>query len=1287
MQIRKFGKTREVVPVPSLVNLQSRSYDEFLDAEAQSEARDPKRGLEAIFKEFFPITGLDDKIQVTYHGYVFTNPQHTTDECRDLGLTYQRGIKLKIRVSGEGLQNNVLEEDVHIGYFPIRIGGGEFIVNGAERTIVTQIQRSPGVDFSAETAASGRRNFSCRIIPERGSWIQVEQTTKDALVVKIDKSAKVYASCFLRALSKDHATTAAVVKEFYLTENVAIAARGAKDKIVGRILAADVINKEDGEILLKACEPVNEGAFNNFRDLGVESVDVITGVEVNGQVQPVKQDDILLNTLRQDEAASHEEALLRIYRRLRPGNPTDDAKVREFFQDRFLNDSRYNLGSVGRFRINRKLHSEGESRILTTDDYVKTLKYLLSLIRSNSMAGELDDIDHLGNRRVRPIADLLSDELRAAMLKLRRAVKEKLSRDLQQEDLAAQLAPRNLFNNQAVDSAIQNFFQRGELSQVVDQSNLLSQLTHERRLSALGPGGLNRKRAGFEVRDVHTSHYGRICPIETPEGANIGLIVSLAIYAAVNEYGFLVTPYRPVKDGKVADEVVYLMADEEAEAKIAQATVELDEKNRIKQEICQVRWQGQFTEVGTGEVTHLDVSPKQMIGVSAALIPFLEHDDANRALMGANMMRQAVPMLISEAPRVVTGMELEIPKSSSMVVIADEEGEVVGVDALHIEVKGAGANRIYPLRKYHGLNERTCLNQTPIVRLGDTVKPGQIIADGGGTDQGELALGRNALVAFMPFDGYNFEDAIVINERLLAEDRFTSIHIEEFKVEIRETKLGKEEFTREIPGRSEEALRNLDERGIVRVGTMTRPGDILVGKVTPKNKSELSPEEKLLHAIFGRAGEDVRDDSLVMKPGIKGVVVAVKRFQRRTALTEKDKREEQLRLKAIEDRFAGEMARIVREKFDRIWEVAGANVVNIETGEVVEYSRDMADDEILRLNKELPVTALNFVGSKRRRAREIYDEYDPKIDAVQVDCKKEIENAKRGDDLPTGVLEMVKVFVARKLTLKVGDKMAGRHGNKGVISVIVPEEDMPFLPDGRTVDVCLNPLGVPSRMNVGQILETHIGWAAQILGVQACTPVFDGASEADIQAMLKEAGIPEDGKVRLNDGRTGIPMHQKTTVGVMYMLKLHHLVEDKLHARATGSYSLITQQPLGGKARFGGQRFGEMEVWALEAYGAAHVLQEILTVKSDDVDGRTRIYESMVKGDGSLTYGTPMAFEVLMNEIRGLCLDIRLHRPEDMSFDAEAQALDFGLPKGGEAVAPDQEFIAEPAAAADDADK
>ncbi len=1272
MQIRSFGKTKEVIPVPSLVNLQSRSYDEFLDTEAAPENRNAAKGLEAIFREFFPVSGYDDQVVVSYHGYLFTQPQHNIDECRDLGLTFQRGLKLKIRVSGHNHPTfkDVLEEDVHIGYFPIRIGGGEFIINGAERTIVTQIQRSPGVDFSSETGASGRRAYSCRIIPERGSWIQVEQTSKDVLQIKIDKSAKVVATCFLRALSKDFGTTPAIIKAFFKTDTVSVNSKTAKDKVIGKILASDVIDKDSGEALAKACEIVSEGNFNNFKDLGITEVEVISST--------VKPDDILLNTLREDESQSHEEALLRIYRRLRPGNPTDEAKVREFFQDRFLNEQRYNLGSVGRFRINRKLKINGDSRVLTVKDYLAALEYLLTLIRSSSSAGELDDIDHLGNRRVRPIADLLSDELRAAMLKLRRAVKEKLSRDLQQEDVAQVLAPRNLFNNQAVDSAIQNFFQRGELSQVVDQSNLLSQLTHERRLSALGPGGLNRKRAGFEVRDVHTSHYGRICPIETPEGANIGLIVSLAIYSAVNEYGFLVTPYRKVVNGKITDEIVYLMADEEAEAKTVQATVELDKNGKILQEICQVRYAGLFTEVPLSEVTYADVSPKQMIGVSAALIPFLEHDDANRALMGANMMRQAVPLLINEAPVIATGMELEVPKSSSMVVMADDDGTVTSVDAKHITV----GTRKYEMRKFHGLNERTCLNQQPIVMLGDKIKKGQIIADGGGTDGGQLALGKNILVAFMPYDGFNFEDAIVVNERLLAEDRFTSIHIEEFKVEIRETKLGKEEFTREIPGRSEEALRNLDERGFVRPGTLVKPGDVLVGKVTPKNKSELSPEEKLLHAIFGRAGEDVRDDSLVMKPGIRGVVVAVKRFQRRAALTEKDRKEEQGRIKVIEDRFATQMAQVAREKFNQIWEIAGANVVNIETGEVVEYSPEMSDEEVMKLHGELPVTALNFVGSKRKRARAVYDESDPKIEAIKGTLEKEIVNAKRGDDLPTGVLEMVKVFVARKLTLKVGDKMAGRHGNKGVISTIVPEENMPFLADGNTVDIVLNPLGVPSRMNVGQVLETHLGWAAKALGIQCLTPVFDGATEEEIKNTLREAKLPEEGKVYLYDGRTGDRMHQKTTVGIMYMLKLHHLVEDKLHARATGSYSLITQQPLGGKARFGGQRFGEMEVWALEAYGAAHVLQEILTVKSDDVDGRTRIYESMVKGDGSLTYGTPMAFEVLMNEIRGLGLDIRLHRPEDMSFDAAPATLDFGAPakpKDAEEVTLDQELVAEPA--------
>ncbi|HYE08354.1 MAG TPA: DNA-directed RNA polymerase subunit beta [Planctomycetota bacterium] len=1256
MEIRHFGKTKEVIPVPSLVNLQSRSYDEFLDSEAAPDKRTVTKGLEAIFQEFFPITGYDDQIKVSYHGYLFSPPQHTIDECRDLGLTFQRGLKLKIRVEGVNhpTMKEVLEEDVHIGYFPIRIGGGEFVINGAERTIVTQIQRSPGVDFSSETSPNGRRVFSCRIIPERGSWIQVEMTSKDILQIKIDKSAKVVATCFLRAMSKDFGTTEAILRHFFKTEVISLSSRSAKDKAVGKIIAKDIRVKDADEPLAKACETLTESAFENLKNLAVGEVEVITDT--------VKPDDILLNTLREDEATTHEEALLRIYRRLRPGNPTDAQKVLEFFTDRFLNEQRYNLGAVGRFRINRKLKTKGEGKVLTIDDYLATLGYLLNLIRSNSMHGELDDIDHLGNRRVRPIADLLSDELRAAMLKLRRAVKEKLSRDLQQEDVAQALAPRNLFNNQAVDSAIQNFFQRGELSQVVDQSNLLSQLTHERRLSALGPGGLNRKRAGFEVRDVHTSHYGRICPIETPEGANIGLIVSLAIYAGVNEYGFLITPYRKVKDGKVAGDIVYLMADEEMDAKIGQATIELDEKGKITQDICQVRTAGQFSEVPTAEVGFLDVSPKQMIGVSAALIPFLEHDDANRALMGANMMRQAVPLLISEAPCVGTGMELEVPKSSSMVVMADEDGVVNSVDARQITI---GAKK-YEMRKFHGLNERTCLNQIPIVTLGQTVKQGDIIADGGGTDRGQLALGKNILVAFMPYDGFNFEDAIVVNERLLAEDRFTSIHIEEFKVEIRETKLGKEEFTREIPGRSEESLRNLDERGFVRVGTLVKPGDVLVGKVTPKNKSELSPEEKLLHAIFGRAGEDVRDDSLVMKPGIRGVVVACKRFQRRAALTEKDRKEEAGRIKIIEDRYKSQMAAIGREKFNQIWEVAGANVVNIETGEVVEYGPQMGDDEVLKLHKELPVTALNFVGSKRRKARAVYDEFDPQIEELKRALEKEILNAKRGDDLPTGVLEMVKVFVARKLTLKVGDKMAGRHGNKGVISTIVPEEDMPFLENGGTVDIVLNPLGVPSRMNVGQVLETHLGWAAKVLGIQCITPVFDGASEKEIHGMLKEANLPDTGKVHLFDGRSGERLHQKTTVGVMYMLKLHHLVEDKLHARATGSYSLITQQPLGGKARFGGQRFGEMEVWALEAYGAANVLQEILTVKSDDVDGRTRIYESMVKGDGSLTYGTPMAFEVLMNEIRGLGLDIRLHRPMDMSFDGEAPAtLDFGAGVAG----------------------
>jgi DNA-directed RNA polymerase subunit beta len=1265
-EVRRFGQLKDIIPIPSLVQLQANSYERFVDFDGQLEERAGNQPLNELFAEFFPIQGIDNKVEVTYHGYSYGLPQHDLQECRDLGQTYQKSVRIKVRVQGELLGDNVLEEEVHIGYMPLRIGGGEFLINGSERTIVTQIQRSPGVDFGIETATSGKKLHSCRIIPERGSWLMVENTTKDFLQVKIDKSYKVTATCFLRAINPDLSATADILRAFFATETLSLTNKKGREAAEGRILVTDILGAPaknetgepaeegaDGEVLAKSCELLTAGAVELLLGQGINEVEVLT--------EGVKQDDVLLNTLREDGTTSHQEAVQRIYTRLRPGNPVDDAKAKELFYDRFLDAARYNLGAVGRFRINRKLKlpEDEESLVMTGADFKAIMDYLLSLVRGTADSAELDDIDHLGNRRVRPIGDLLADELRSAMVKLRRAVKERLARDVQNEDITVPLQPRQLFNSQAVESSINNFFQRGELSQVVDQSNMLSQLTHERRLSALGPGGLNRKRAGFEVRDVHTSHYGRICPIETPEGANIGLIVSMALYSTLNEFGFLVTPYRKVEDGKVTDEIIYLMADEESDHLIAQASLQIAEDGSIDQDICQVRSKGQFTEASKAEVTAVDVSAKQMLGVSAALIPFLEHDDANRALMGANMMRQAVPLLKTDPPLVGTGVEREIPRSSSMVYQADEDGVIEFADSTKIVLKGKKDTYTYSLRKFEGLNDRTCLNHVPIVKPGEQVTRGQVLCDGGGTKDAQLALGKNALVAFMPYDGCNFEDAIVVNERLLAEDMFTSIHIEEFKVEIRETKLGKEEFTREIPGRSDEALKNLDEMGVVKVGTMVRPGDVLVGKVTPKNKTELSPEEKLLHAIFGRAGEDVRDDSLTVKPGLKGVVVDVKRFRRRAALTDKDRKEEEARVAKIEARFRGMQADLVRQKFDGIWELAGeAEVVNTRTGTVIDYDTGMSDEDLLRLNKETPVGELNFVGGKRRRARDLYGTIDPKIDELNRDKEQEILACKRGDDLPTGVLEMVKVIVARKLTLRVGDKMAGRHGNKGVISTIVPEEDMPFLDGGQTIDILLNPLGVPSRMNVGQVMEVHLGYAARVLGIQTETPVFDGASDAEVEGLLKEAGLDDDGKSYLYDGRTGERLHQKTTVGVMYMLKLHHLVEDKLHARSTGSYSLITQQPLGGKARFGGQRFGEMEVWALEAYGAANVLQEILTVKSDDVDGRTRIYESMVKGDGSLTYGTPMAFEVLMNEIRGLCLDIRLHHKDDLGTGAGELTFD-----------------------------
>ena len=1218
-EIRRYGKSGDAFPIPDLVKLQTACYQRFLQGNLPPEQREPV-GLQGVIAESFPIESHDGSVKLEFLDYSLGRPRYLPEECRKLRLTY--GMPFKIRVRLQKAQP--IEEEVYLGEIPIMIGGGEFIINGAERVVVAQLHRSPGVDFSEERIAGEKKIHSCWIIPERGSWIELNVSKKEALTIKIDQSGKFSAMTFLRAMDPRYSTNADLLRAFYAPEVVDVKGKGAVKKLVGRHVVDDLVDYETGEVVLEAGHPIEE------RHEPVLMAQESGTVEVLGAVD----DALVLNSLAEDTSSSHEEALLKIYGRLRPGNPPQLEKARELFAEKFFDANRYRLGRVGRFRLNRKFAQQLDERIMTLDplDIVNAIRYILQL---RAGQGEIDDIDHLGNRRIRTIDELAADEIRKGFLKLRRTVSERMSLDESES-----ITPRGIINSKTISSAIDFFFGRGELSQVVDQTNPLAQLTHERRLSALGPGGLNRKRAGFEVRDVHISHYGRICPIETPEGTNIGLIASLGIYATVDEYGFLTTPYRRVKGGKPTSEVVFLRADEEVNAVLAPADM-VQKDGTLPKEGCLARKAGEVMQVDRNEVEYVDVSPKQLVGVSASLIPFLEHDDANRALMGSNMQRQAVPLLTTEPPVVATGMEQAVAVNSGMVLRAENDGTVNRVTASEIVVD----DRKYRLRKFTGLNERTCLNQRPIVREGDAVKAGQVIADGAGTDRGELALGKNVLVAFMPFDGHNFEDAIVVNERLVREDVYTSIHIDEFEVEIRETKLGREEFTRDIPNVSERALRNLDEDGIVRVGTRVSPGDILVGKVAPKSKSELSPEEKLLQAIFGRAGEDVRNDSLDVPSGVEGIVIDTQKFSRRTDVSEAERTATRGEIRKAEKTYHRKLSREVRDLVKRVEKVLGGPIIEARTGARLTASEGASATELKDVAERVNVNNIKVRAQKpREEAIAIIREAMDRVEEAEDEKNKIVGRLTRGDELPTGVLEMVKVYVATKRNLSPGDKMAGRHGNKGVVSKIVPEEDMPFLEDGTPVDMILNPLGVPSRMNVGQILETHLGWAARRLGIQVVTPVFDGATEEEIESALREAGLPPEGKVTLYDGRTGSPFDQKVTVGFLYIMKLHHLVDDKVHARATGPYSLITQQPLGGKARFGGQRFGEMEVWALEAYGAAYILQEMLTVKSDDVDGRTKIYEAMVKGENTLEAGTPVSFDVLTNEIKGLALNMVLEK-------------------------------------------
>ncbi|MBI4231454.1 MAG: DNA-directed RNA polymerase subunit beta [Planctomycetes bacterium] len=1224
-QVRHFGRAREAEGAPPVLrSLQVGSYAEFL----QADTAPPKRkatGLESVIREMFPIVSYDGSLTLEYIRYELGKPRYSADECRDLRLTYGMPFKLRMRLNKPA----PIEEEVYLGEIPIMVGTGEFIINGAERVVVAQLHRSPGVDFSQELHATGKRLYSCRIIPERGSWIEIEGTRKDSLVIRIDQSGKFAITSFLRAVSEKYSTNTDLLRLFYTPEKVRLEGLSASD-LVGRVPVEPVANAETGEVIVDAGDILEAD----------KAEAILAGKQKSLELLPKDADLLIVNTLAEDNTKDHEDALLRIYARLRPGNPSNLEKAKALFKERFVDENRYRLGQVGRFRLNRKLGlSEGASAMtLTDDDLVAAIRYLFRLREGT---GEIDDIDHLGNRRLRTIGELAAEEFRKGFLKLRRSVQERMS--LEDVD---KMTPRTLINAKTVSSSIEYFFGRGELSQVVDQANPLAQLTHERRLSALGTGGLNRKRAGFEVRDVHTSHYGRICPIETPEGTNIGLITYLGTHATIDEHGFLITPYRKVRGGRVTDEIIHLRADEEEGKRLAPADVPTDDKGRIQGPAVLVRHNADFVFASAEEVDFADVSSKQLVGISAALIPFLEHDDANRALMGSNMQRQAVPLLKPERPLVSTGMEGPVAEHSAMVVIAKRAGTVTFIDSTLIVVTTSDEQEDrYPLIKFRGLNERTCLCHKPMVCEGDRVRKDQMLADGAATEGGQLALGRNVLAAFMPWDGYNYEDAIVISQRLVKEDVYTSIHIEEFEVEIRETKLGREEFTRDIPNVSERALRNLDEGGVVRVGTKVEPGDILVGKVSPKTKTELSPEEKLLHAIFGKAGEDVKDDSLVVPSGVQGIVVETKRFSRKAYLSEPEKRSNERKVRKVEVESFESIAKEVRKFVETLEKRLGGRMIHAQTGERITLKKMLTDEETCQWWERFDPLSLDFQDrSVRDEVWNLYVSYRNRVGEIEDERNRVVGHLKRGDELPTGVLEMVKVYMAVKRVLSVGDKMAGRHGNKGVIARIVPEEDMPFLEDGTPVDIVLNPLGVPSRMNVGQILETHLGWAARLLGFQAVVPVFSGMTEEELQSVMKEAGLPEDGKVVLYDGRTGETFDQRVTVGYIYIMKLHHLVDDKIHARATGPYSLITQQPLGGKARFGGQRYGEMEVWALEAYGASYILQEMMTVKSDDVEGRTRIYESMVKGTHTLEAGTPITFDVLTHEIKGLGLDMRLEK-------------------------------------------
>lgn len=1273
------GRIPDEMELPDLIEIQTKSFRDFLQWDVPPEERQPM-GLEEVFRDVFPIESPDGLTRLEFLHYTVAPPKYTVQECQERGLTYAGSLKALLRLirfeevgtSGELRERMMVEQEVFLGELPLMTPTGTFIINGAERVIVSQLHKSPGVSFETKVHQNGRTLLTARIIPYRGAWLEFEYDINDVLWLTMDRRSRVLSSTFLRAFGYE--SNEEILKLFYGTEPVVLGRTRAKvgerpvriESLVGRVLAADVVDPQTGEILADAGEELLDSTLERMARSGIRECELLNADDIF-------RDPAMANTVLLDRTQTQDDAYREIYMRIRPGDPATEATCRNFFKKLFFDSNRYDFAPVGRYKINRKLGLDipQETKTLTKQDVVATLQYL---VRLRSGEGVLDDIDHLGNRRVRAVGELLGNQVRIGLVRMERTVRERMN--FQDED---QLTPQSLVNPKPVSAVIKDFFGRSQLSHFMDQINPLAELTHKRRLSALGPGGLSRERAGFEVRDVHPSHYGRICPIETPEGPNIGLMASLSTYARINKYGFLETPYRKVENGRVSGQIEMLSAYDEDNYIIAQANEPLDKRNRFKNPQVLARHRGDFPRVEPSHVDYMDVSPKQLVSVAAALIPFLEHDDANRALMGSNMQRQAVPLLKTEAPLVGTGLEHVTALNAGTVVRAERSGVVEYADSkvIRIQCKPKGKEKergkeenpfrtdedVYYLKKFTRSNQNTCISQKPIVRKGDRVEAGEIVADGPATAQGELALGRNVFVAFLPWEGYNFEDAILLSEDLVKEDAFTSVHIQVFEIEARDTKLGPEEITRDIPNVSEEALKNLDETGIVRIGAKVKPGDILVGKVTPKGETELAPEEKLLRAIFGEKAEDVRDASLTVPPGTEGVVVDVNICSRRD-------RGDNGSSKSAMSSQVGKIRREYQEKIDAVRQTFLRLVKDDLIGlRILEDVVDHRTDEVvLEKGKKVKVSHLekadySVLARLRIEEKRAQERLTRLVNMAAMEEAKlvafrdsKIETLRKGDELLPGVIKLVKVFVATKRRLSVGDKMAGRHGNKGVIAKILPVEDMPFLPDGTPVEIVLNPLGVPSRMNVGQILETHLGWAVKALGMKVASPVFSGASEEVVRDFLRRAGLPQDGKIELRDGRTGKPFDQKVTVGYIYMMKLNHLVDDKIHARAIGPYSLVTQQPLGGKAQFGGQRFGEMEVWALQAYGGAYTLQELLTIKSDDIHGRTKAYEAIVKGDREVEPGTPESFNVLVREMQSLCLDvIKLLRVEDGTEGGEEE--------------------------------